>query len=114
LRLTDETSKALGIAAECSGITKADYLEQIVREQTLPLITRKEEETQPCNTWIEVARIPSITRQEEEIEQLKAEIQNLSQENVRGVERATIALPQILDLEALRDSEAPTFGSRFV
>ena len=62
LRLTDETWKALGIAAECLGVTKADYLEQIVRDQTLPSITRKEEETQPSNTRIDVALLPSITR----------------------------------------------------
>lgn len=92
LRLTDETWKALGIAAECLGVTRADYLEQIVRVQTLPSITRQEEDLHP-----------SITRQEEEIERLKAEIQGLSQENVQRVERATIALPQIPDLEALRD-----------
>jgi len=29
LRLTDETWKALGIAAECLGMTRADYLGQI-------------------------------------------------------------------------------------
>jgi len=103
LRLTDETWKALGIAAEGLGVNKADYLEQIIRDQTLPSITRKEEETQPSITRIEVALLPCNTRQEEEVERLKAEIQALSQENVLRVGRATIALPQILDLEALRD-----------
>jgi hypothetical protein len=32
LRLTDATWKALGIAAECLSITRADLLEQVVRE----------------------------------------------------------------------------------
>ena len=36
LRLTDETWKTLGIAAECNGLTRADYLEQIVRDNTKP------------------------------------------------------------------------------
>jgi hypothetical protein len=50
LRLTDETWKALGIAAKCSGLTRADYLEQIVRENALPSITQDEEPISPCNT----------------------------------------------------------------
>ncbi len=103
LRLTDETWKALGNAADGLGLTKADYLEQIVRDQTLPCITRKEEETQPSITRIEIAPLPSITWQEEEVERLKAQIQDLSQEHLLQVERATNALPQILDLESLRD-----------
>ena len=32
LRLTDSTWKALGIAAECLGITRADWLENLVRQ----------------------------------------------------------------------------------
>ncbi|MFN6569641.1 hypothetical protein [Dendronalium sp. ChiSLP03b] len=35
VRLTDATWKALGIAAECLGITRADLLEQVVRENNL-------------------------------------------------------------------------------
>jgi hypothetical protein len=50
LRLTDETWKALGIAAECHGLTRADYLEQIVRENALPSITRDKLPTLPYNT----------------------------------------------------------------
>src|SRR5690348_1633395 len=49
LRLTDETWKALGIAAECNGLTRADYLEQMVRSNSLPSNTR-EEHTPPCIT----------------------------------------------------------------
>lgn len=71
LRLTDETWLALGIAAECLGITRADYLEQIVRDNTLPGITWKEED--------------------------------YSQEKVLVMEQAVTALPQMADLEALRD-----------
>ncbi len=74
LRLTDETWLALGIAAECLGITRADYLEQIVRDNTLPGITWEEE--------------------------------YYSQEKALVMEQAVTALPQMADLEALRDSEA--------
>jgi hypothetical protein len=103
LRLTDQTWKALGIAAECLGITRADYLEQIVREQTRSSITQQKEEFLPSITRGEFKKLPCNTWQEQEIEQLKAEIHDLSQENVQQVERATIVLPQIPDLEAKRD-----------
>lgn len=39
LRVTDETWKALGIAAECFGMTRADYLEQVMRDHASPSIT---------------------------------------------------------------------------
>ncbi len=35
IRLTDATWKALGIAAECLGMTWADLIEQVVRENNL-------------------------------------------------------------------------------
>jgi len=41
IRLTDLTWSALGIAAECLGISRADYLEQMVKDNELPSITRK-------------------------------------------------------------------------
>jgi len=44
LRLTDDTWKAIGIASECFGLTRADYLEHIVRHNTLPSITREDSE----------------------------------------------------------------------
>ena len=64
LRLTDDTWKAIGIASECLGKTRADYLENIVRHNALPSITREDSEllapTQPENE-----PRPSITRQSE-------------------------------------------------
>jgi hypothetical protein len=60
LRLTDETWKALGIAAECLGITRADYLEQIVRDNALPGITWKEEAAVSTNTRQEGELPPCI------------------------------------------------------
>lgn len=50
LRLTDDTWKALGIAAECLGMTRADYLEEIVKSNNLPSNTWGEEDPFPCNT----------------------------------------------------------------
>ncbi len=32
LRVTDDTWKALGIASECLGMTRSDYLEEMVRK----------------------------------------------------------------------------------
>ena len=43
VRLTDETWKVLGIAAECLGMSRADYLEQLIREKDSPSITREKE-----------------------------------------------------------------------
>jgi hypothetical protein len=40
LRLTDETWKVLGIAAECFGCSQADYLSEMVKNNLLPSITR--------------------------------------------------------------------------
>lgn len=74
LRLTDETWKTLGIAAECNGLTRADYLEQIVRDNTLPSNTWEANSFQPCN-------IP----------------------NVENTQTSTALLPQLEALEALRD-----------
>lgn len=92
LRLTDETWIALGIAAECLGITRADYLEQIVRDNALPGITWKEETTASTNTRQEVELLPCITWEEHH-----------SQENAPVREQAVTALPHMADLEALRD-----------
>lgn len=69
LRLTDSTWEALGATAQSLGITRADYLEQMVRSNEPPSITRKEEEVDPSITPQKTEGLPSITRYEEEIEQ---------------------------------------------
>lgn len=102
IRLTDFAWSALGIAAECLGISRADYLEQMVKDNELPSITRVKA-VHPGITRREGKPLPSITRYEEEIERLKVEIQELSQQNALLVERATITLPLMADLETLRD-----------
>jgi hypothetical protein len=93
LRLTDETWIALGIAAECLGITRADYLEQIVRDNALPGITWIEEAAVSTNTRPEGELLPCITWKEEPHAQEKAPV----------MEQAVTALPQMADLEALRE-----------
>lgn len=49
LRLTDATWIALGMAAECLGITRADLLEQVVRENnlTFPVVIGKNPSVSP-------------------------------------------------------------------
>lgn len=51
LRLTDETWKALGIAAECLGMSRSDYLEQVIRGNANPSITRESNAMPPDNIW---------------------------------------------------------------
>ena len=41
VRLTDQTWKTLGIAAECFGMTRSDYLSYVIRGNTNPSITRE-------------------------------------------------------------------------
>jgi len=85
LRLTDETWKALGIAAECNGLTRADYLEEMVRKNTLPSITRNESQILPCNTRECEHLQPCITLDEGD------------------QKSSTTLLPQLQALETLRD-----------
>lgn len=53
LRLTDRTWKALGIAAGCLGMTKADYLEEVVKDNALPSITWGDPKKNLCITRLE-------------------------------------------------------------
>jgi hypothetical protein len=64
LRLTDDTWKSLGIASECLGLTRADYLEQIVKHNTTPCITRGDSEFLAPSQG-ENKPQPSITRQKD-------------------------------------------------
>lgn len=52
LRLTDDTWKALGITAECFGMTISDYLEQVIRVSTRPSITWKKEPVDEAKTTV--------------------------------------------------------------
>jgi hypothetical protein len=44
LRLTDSAWEKLAVAASASGMTRADWLEELFRQQEQP---------SPCNTWME-------------------------------------------------------------
>lgn len=52
LRLTDETWKALGIIAECFGMTRADYLSEVVRNNAHTRITRNHEPDRQAETTV--------------------------------------------------------------
>jgi hypothetical protein len=102
LRLTDETWKALGIASECLGLTRADYLEEIVRSKLLPCITRGDSNISTSNTQSFTEALPSITR--DEMERLRAEVQNIQSYNSVLKERSAINfVHDIVDFEAIRD-----------
>lgn len=101
LRLTDSTWVALGIMSECFGLTRADYLEQSIRENALPSReypsnTRRTDSIYPCITGQNMESPPSNTLYEEEL-------QNLPQKNAVLMERTAIALSQVVELELLRD-----------
>ncbi len=112
LRLTDPTWEALGVKAESLGITRADLLEQMVRNNagSLPGITRLNDHQHPSNTWQAQPTLPSITRKTEEIlpsitrvkeEIYPGEVQHLNQENV--LPKAQInSSPDFTELEVLR------------
>nr|WP_322718278.1 hypothetical protein [Nostoc sp. ChiQUE02]MDZ8231252.1 hypothetical protein [Nostoc sp. ChiQUE02] len=91
LRLTDDTWKSLGIASECLDLTRADYLEHIVRHNTLPSITREDSEFLAPDQGQNEPQ-PSITQQSEF---------SLTSDTER--ERQSVGLPTIRELEILRD-----------
>lgn len=91
LRLTDETWKAIGIASECNGLTRADYLEHIVRHNLLPSITRGAKEVS-APIQPEIAGEPSITR--------KPEFHHTSD---AASAKQSVGLPILAELEILRD-----------
>ncbi len=76
LRLTDETWKALGITAECFGMTRADYLSEVVRNNTRPSITRNHEPTSLAKTTVvELATtVPSTLPQMATLETLRDQV----------------------------------------
>ncbi len=111
LRLTDDTWKALGIASECLRLTRADYLEEIVRSNVIPCITRKNSNISTSNSQDFFEPLPSITRDDLEIprliaqvQNLQKEVQNLQKENLELKERSAINfVHDVVDFEAIRD-----------
>lgn len=90
LRLTDETWKAIGVTSECLGLTRADYLEHIVRHNLLPGITREDSEILAPTQGEKESR-PSIAQQRE-----------LHQTSNKAAKQS-VGLPTVKDLELLRD-----------
>jgi hypothetical protein len=81
------------VIAECLGLTRADYLEEIVSRNLLPSITPLEGE-----------HLPSITRYEQEIERLKAQVQNLQENNSEMRKGAAfIFIQDVVNFETIRD-----------
>lgn len=90
LRLTDDTWKAIGIASECLGLTRADYLERIVRHNLLPGIIREDSEILASTQGQNEPQL-SITRQRE-----------LHQTSNKAAKQS-VGLPTVKELEILRD-----------
>ena len=78
LRVTDDTWKALGIAAECFGMTRADYLEQVIRGNASPSITRESAAISPDDTWTVDNAHPLITQELESVHEAKTSIVELA------------------------------------
>jgi len=93
LRLTDETWLPLGIAAECLGLTRADYLEHMVRDSLLPSITRNKKETLPDIAQSTETAFPCNTRERE----------SYLQENATVISQRAVLLPDREDLLTLRE-----------
>lgn len=95
VRLTDATWKALGIAAECLGMTRADLLEQVVRENNL---------TFPAQAGEKPPLFVSLFKLQEEIEELQTRVRHLSeapplsheQTSTNSVERLTALSARVL------------------
>lgn len=104
LRLTDTTWSAMGEMAKSNGITRADYLEQMFRNNnhSCPSNTRSALLLSPSHTRREEASQPSNTRLNEEIERLNAEIARLREENTLLIKRLE-ELTLVSDLLALRE-----------
>jgi hypothetical protein len=104
LRLTDDTWKALGIASECLGLTRADYLEEIVKNSLLPCITRETLDIHPSNTRDNSSSDPSITWDSQEIIRLKNLVQNLQKQNLELKERSAINFVyDVVDFESISE-----------
>lgn len=92
----------MGIASECLGLTRADYLEEIARNNFLPCHTWEESSNTPCNTRSQPQLNPSITRYEEEIKNLKIQVLNLQKQNSQLSERSAITFVyDVMDFESI-------------
>ncbi|MEM7591760.1 MAG: hypothetical protein AAF383_09620 [Cyanobacteria bacterium P01_A01_bin.83] len=85
-------------------MTRADYLEEMVRNDFFPRNTRLETTFPPYIIRETSANHPSITRYEEEIDKLQVQILNLQKENSAAKSKAVITFFQeVIDMAAIRD-----------
>jgi hypothetical protein len=92
VRLTDGTWRSLGIAAESLGMTRADWLEQLVRENNLTFPDRATEKP-PLSV--------SLFKLQEEIEALKTRVRHLSEDMpLKDEQILTNSLEQLTTLSA--------------
>ncbi|MBL1200631.1 MAG: hypothetical protein FWK04_16440 [Nostoc sp. GBBB01] len=121
LRLTDDTWKRLGIVSECLGLTRADYLEEIIKEQSYPCNTRKKQGDIQFLTSPELEPQPSITRENSEVfapirseNELQPRITRKSEfyqtsdtaiayGGAQPIAKQSVRLPTVRELEILRD-----------
>ncbi|MBN4004205.1 hypothetical protein [Nostoc sp. LPT] len=113
LRLTDDTWKTLGIVSECLGLTRADYLEEIIKHQPFPCNTRKNQGDIQLLTSAELELQPSITRKKSEVfaptspeNELPPSITRESefhQTSDTAIAKQSVGLPTVRELEILRD-----------
>ena len=78
IRLTDETWKALGITAECFGMTRADYLSEVIKNNAYPSITRKSSASSEDNARTQGNASPCNTQELEPTHQGKTTIVELA------------------------------------
>lgn len=93
LRLTDATWKTLGIAAECLGLTRADLIEQVIRENNFTFPEHIAEK-QPLQS--------SLLLMQAKIEELQTLIQHLAEDNALLKKEALINCVQ--QLTALQET----------
>ena len=92
VRLTDGTWRSLGLAAESLGMTRADLLEQLVRENNLTFPDRAAEKP-PLSV--------SLFKLQEEIEALRTRVCHLSEEEpLLKKQTSTNSLEQLTTLSA--------------
>lgn len=99
LRLTDDTWKTLGIVSECLGLTRADYLEEIIKHQHSPCNTRKTQGDIQLLTSAELEFQPSITRESEFHQTSDTAI---AKSGTQPIAKQSVGLP-VAELEILRD-----------
>ena len=99
VRLTDETWKALGQAAECFGMSRADYLEQVIKGNANPSITRESSGLSPDNIWIEDNAHPCTTWEKQLVHQTKTAVAEQASPPLHSATLETLRNQVLLELK---------------